>query len=47
MIDKEILVLEYTRLCLDFTDRNITVEQKSTIKTRLNEIRKSLEMELI
>jgi len=41
------LVLEYTRLCLNFTDQNITLEHKSTIKTRLNEIRIDLGMELI
>jgi len=44
---KENLVLEYTRLCLNFTDQDITLEHKSTIKTRLNEIRTDLGMGLI
>jgi len=44
---KDMLILEYTRLCLNFTDQNITLEHKSIIKIRLNEIRTDLGMELI
>ncbi len=43
---KDKLVIEYLGLCRQFIG-DISTEQKSKIKTRLNEIRKSLNMELI
>lgn len=44
---KDKLVLEYLDLCLKYMAWDITREQKSVIKIRLNEIRKDLNMELI
>ena len=44
---KDALVLEYTRLCLKYIEYEITLLCKATIKTRLNEIRSILGMELI
>ena len=40
------LVVEYLGLCRQFIG-DISTEQKAKIKTRLNEIRKDLNMELI
>ncbi len=47
MEDKTLLVLEYTRLCLVLVGKGVEPNRKNDIKTRLNEIRRQLGMELI